>query len=573
LNKDGTVKLGDLNVSKVAKMGLVYTQTGTPYYASPEVWQDKPYDNRSDIWSLGCVIYEMITLRPPFTASSMQELATKVKKGSYPKISSRYSKDLQTVIAHLLKVSPLMRPSCEQILHLPAVEEHLTDEETHEICKELLNTIKIPRNMNLLNGKLPAAQYEDVKVDEEDEEKYEDDDFEHPVPTIAQPTIKSKKISPQKHRTADPEPIKRDNTERVIRRPKGLPPTAPAPRPSMPITNRPEVAPDLNGNSNEGVLKSIKSRKGQRAHRGVLEGGKKKRKNPKTTESQLVEVKPNRYQMYRMHSREKQRENSNSKERQVSQNRLKDNTSLPELKIGQRNLRQKYSDRIYNANNKYLSKDYSSISGSGKRNLIQQRRAIIDPTNNAQKLEQILGNKVNASRDSKQNRYHPLSENYRGIENKLSIQAANPGHNYNLIGRAGSRGHNISSITPHSGRKDNILISRLKDNSKYLKENYKNANISKHGYYVPPVGLRKAGNLNSQRSQPILGGLRNNLSKRYMSNQQYSLDHGNIRGLPPTGIVNQKRSELSSVQQHSRVGGKPRSSNKPMSAKSPSWWG
>lgn len=53
LNKDGTVKLGDLNVSKVAKMGLVYTQTGTPYYASPEVWQDKPYDNRSDIWSLG----------------------------------------------------------------------------------------------------------------------------------------------------------------------------------------------------------------------------------------------------------------------------------------------------------------------------------------------------------------------------------------------------------------------------------------------------------------------------------------------------------------------------------------
>lgn len=53
LNKDGTVKLGDLNVSKVAKMGLVHTQTGTPYYASPEVWEDKSYDFRSDIWSLG----------------------------------------------------------------------------------------------------------------------------------------------------------------------------------------------------------------------------------------------------------------------------------------------------------------------------------------------------------------------------------------------------------------------------------------------------------------------------------------------------------------------------------------
>ena len=67
MNKDGTVKLGDMNVSKVAnKKGLNFTQTGTPYYASPEIWLDKPYDIKSDVWSLGCVLYEMITLYPPF---------------------------------------------------------------------------------------------------------------------------------------------------------------------------------------------------------------------------------------------------------------------------------------------------------------------------------------------------------------------------------------------------------------------------------------------------------------------------------------------------------------------------
>ena len=53
LSKDGTAKLGDLNVSTVLKKGLGYTQTGTPFYASPEIWNDKPYDYKSDIWSLG----------------------------------------------------------------------------------------------------------------------------------------------------------------------------------------------------------------------------------------------------------------------------------------------------------------------------------------------------------------------------------------------------------------------------------------------------------------------------------------------------------------------------------------
>lgn len=53
LCNDFTSKLGDFNVSKVVKRGLSYTQTGTPYYASPEVWRDKPYDKKSDIWSLG----------------------------------------------------------------------------------------------------------------------------------------------------------------------------------------------------------------------------------------------------------------------------------------------------------------------------------------------------------------------------------------------------------------------------------------------------------------------------------------------------------------------------------------
>ncbi len=102
LTKDGIVKLGDLNVSKIAKAGVLQTQTGTPYYASPEVWQDKPYDKSSDIWSLGAVLYEMTALTPPFTAKDMKGLFQKVTKGVYPKIPANYSSDLSGMIANLL---------------------------------------------------------------------------------------------------------------------------------------------------------------------------------------------------------------------------------------------------------------------------------------------------------------------------------------------------------------------------------------------------------------------------------------------------------------------------------------
>jgi NIMA (never in mitosis gene a)-related kinase len=63
-------------------MGLVYTQTGTPYYASPEVWADKPYSYKSDIWSVGCVMYELSALKPPFRGNNLEQLYSSVKKGN-----------------------------------------------------------------------------------------------------------------------------------------------------------------------------------------------------------------------------------------------------------------------------------------------------------------------------------------------------------------------------------------------------------------------------------------------------------------------------------------------------------
>lgn len=105
ISHDGA-KLGDLNVSIASKNGMAYTQTGTPYYAAPEVWNSKAYDSKCDIWSLGCVIYELVTHKPPFHGNGMEDLWKKVNKGVYDSIPFCYSADLSSFIALCLKTKP-----------------------------------------------------------------------------------------------------------------------------------------------------------------------------------------------------------------------------------------------------------------------------------------------------------------------------------------------------------------------------------------------------------------------------------------------------------------------------------
>ena len=171
LFKDGSSKLGDLNVSKVAKKGIGYTQTGTPYYASPEVWKDLSYDNKSDIWSLGCVLYEMVTLYPPFRAQNMEKLFKKVIKGEINRIPDKYSLDLFTIIQLLIQVNPEKRPSCDDILkndiivkkieYLKNINKNIFEENDED--QFLLKTIYIPKCLTFLSNQLPKPNYNKKK--------------------------------------------------------------------------------------------------------------------------------------------------------------------------------------------------------------------------------------------------------------------------------------------------------------------------------------------------------------------------------------------------------------------------
>eukprot|EP00347_Sterkiella_histriomuscorum_P011098 403373762 len=165
LYKDKTAKIGDMNVSKLArKDGFNYTQTGTPFYASPEVWKDEPYNFKSDIWSLGCVLYEMIALKPPFNAPDMNTLYKRVLKGLYPKIPSIYSGELSDMIKMLLNTSPQLRPSADKILKMPIIQrklEKMFPEETNPDSSVLLQTLRNMKDiMKLKQSVLYQLEYQ-----------------------------------------------------------------------------------------------------------------------------------------------------------------------------------------------------------------------------------------------------------------------------------------------------------------------------------------------------------------------------------------------------------------------------
>ena len=174
LFEDGAAKIGDLNVSKILNKSLGHTQTGTPYYASPEVWNNSPYDCKSDIWSLGCILYEMLTLNPPFHADDFDGLYKKVIAGKYNKINSRYSEDMNEILTLLFKINPKERPNCDEILKLDIIKKRIeffkaeAGLDFNDIDalddNELLKTIRLSKNLIGLKDKLPKPNYSLPKI-------------------------------------------------------------------------------------------------------------------------------------------------------------------------------------------------------------------------------------------------------------------------------------------------------------------------------------------------------------------------------------------------------------------------
>ncbi|KAJ7765393.1 kinase-like domain-containing protein [Mycena maculata] len=143
LDGDNLVKLGDFGLSKaLTQASFANTYVGTPYYMSPELMQERAYDSKSDIWSLGCLIYELCALKPPFhEAKTHNELSTLIRNARIPPLPRGYSQALTGVIKAMLNLNPAMRPSAAQLLQ----HEHLAVAfKVHE-ANNLFKQVKLHR--------------------------------------------------------------------------------------------------------------------------------------------------------------------------------------------------------------------------------------------------------------------------------------------------------------------------------------------------------------------------------------------------------------------------------------------
>ena len=113
---DLVLKIGDFNVSKkIDYLNLKNTQTGTPYYASPEIWENRPYDFKSDIWSLGCLFYEIASFSTPFRGNNMKELYQNILKGNMAPLPKQYSNNISKIIKMCLRQDANLRPNINDI--------------------------------------------------------------------------------------------------------------------------------------------------------------------------------------------------------------------------------------------------------------------------------------------------------------------------------------------------------------------------------------------------------------------------------------------------------------------------
>lgn len=150
IDNNNNIKLGDFGIIKIMPTYMAYAQTqiGTPYYMAPEIYKNQRYSEKCDIWSLGCVLYEMMFLTPPFTGKNIYDLKYKIINGRYvSNLSICNNIELKQLLKSLLLTNPYQRPQITVVLKNPNIVSRLAnfDNICHKVKPIFNEHITIPQ--------------------------------------------------------------------------------------------------------------------------------------------------------------------------------------------------------------------------------------------------------------------------------------------------------------------------------------------------------------------------------------------------------------------------------------------
>lgn len=124
IQNENKIRIGDFGIAKIFNQTkeMAGSMIGTPLYMSPEQYNGKKYGFKSDIWSLGCCLFEMCNLNHAFEGNSWNAVVVKVLKGQHPPLNSMYSKEMKNLVDQMLSLNPKNRPTVASILERPVMK-------------------------------------------------------------------------------------------------------------------------------------------------------------------------------------------------------------------------------------------------------------------------------------------------------------------------------------------------------------------------------------------------------------------------------------------------------------------
>eukprot|EP00941_MAST-03F_sp_MAST-3F-sp1_P002275 g2275.t1 len=129
ITRHNILKLGDFGIARVLSNTLEHANTvvGTPYYMSPEVCENKPYSYKSDLWAVGCILYEMCTRKHAFHGSNLLGLVYQIVQGKYSPLPEGYSPGMTELVKSLLTQDPRERADYATIFAMPVMRKHIAE--------------------------------------------------------------------------------------------------------------------------------------------------------------------------------------------------------------------------------------------------------------------------------------------------------------------------------------------------------------------------------------------------------------------------------------------------------------